>query len=377
MSIGQIGLTVKATRLCNLRCTYCHDWRSGAGHTMSFEVLARLIHAACTDPHHQAVTFGWHGGEPMVLPVRFYETALELQARYRRPGQVVRNALQTNATLVTDEWAQFLVRERFSVGVSVDGPREVHDASRVTKNGSGSFDAVLDGLDRLRFHGLSPGILLTVDRSTIEVGAQATFELLLSIGATSVGFNPVQPSNSTPAGEAADQYLTMGELNRFLMDMHSAWIEHGDPGIRIRELDGLSERIGGSAHVTCILEGDCVGTFFAVEPDGAIAHCDRFYGEEAYQFGSIVDRDFASIRRNVKLLERRDADAEAAGLRSDCPHFEVCSGGCPQQTFLSAKHDPEHDDGCCGRGELIEHLAARPGMPSPVAPVPVAIRATA
>ncbi len=373
MTGGQVGITVKATRLCNLRCTYCHDWRAGAGHTMSFEVLAHLVHAACADPHHQAVSFGWHGGEPMVLPISFYETALALQARYRRPGQLVKNRMQTNATLVTDEWARFLAREEFGVGVSVDGPRDVHDRTRIRIDGSGSFDGVMEGLERLRFHGLSPGILLTTDRETVAYGAERTFEFLLSMGVRSVGFNPVQPSNDQPAGTAGDQYLSRAEMNGFLIDLHRCWVDHGDPGIRIRELDAITERIGGATFSTCILDGDCVGTFFAVEPNGDIAHCDRFYGQAAYQFGSILDGGFERVRRNVKLAERRAADAAAADLRRGCEHFEVCSGGCPQQTFLAARHDLGHHEACCGRGELISHLRAHPGIPA--APVPVAFPA--
>jgi uncharacterized protein len=371
MSTGQIGLTVKATRLCNLRCTYCHDWRSGAGHTMSFEVLAHLIHAACTDPHHGAVSFGWHGGEPLVLPIQFYETALTLQARYRRPGQFVQNRLQTNATLVTDEWAQFLVRERFGVGVSVDGPRDVHDRTRVDLGGAGSFDKVMEGLERLRFAGLAPGILLTVDKDTVALGAERTLAFLLSIGARSIGFNPVQPANSSAAGTVGDGYLTRSDMNRFLIDLHRCWVDHGDPQIRIRELDSLVARIDGGTGSTCTLEGDCVGSFFAVEPDGEVAHCDRFFGEEAYQFGSIMHGGFDRIRRNVKLLERRAADAAAADRRRRCENFAVCSGGCPQQTFLERRHDPGHDDGCCGRGELIEHLRTHRGLST--APVRVGL----
>lgn len=352
----QLALTVKATRLCNLRCSYCDDWRAGPGNTMSFEVLAHLVHAACTDPNHDAVDFGWHGGEPLVLPIRFYETALDLQARYRRPGQLVRNSLQTNATLVTDEWARFLARERFGVGVSVDGPREAHDRTRIRVDGSGSYDAVIEGLERLRTNGIDPGILLTVDRETVAAGAEHTLEVLVSLGARGVGFNAVRPPNGLPAGEAGNQYLTRAEMNAFLIDLHRCWLDHGDPDLRIRELDSLVAQIRGGAGSTCTLAGDCVGTFFMVEPNGDVAHCARFLGDERYQFGSILTGDFTRIRRNVRLLERRSADAAAAEQRASCEHFEVCHGGCPHQRSLEERHDPGHRDECCGRGELIEYL---------------------
>ncbi len=371
MSFGQVALTVKSTRLCNLRCTYCTDWRSGSGHTMSFEVLAHLIYAACTDPEHQAVTFGWHGGDPMVLPVSWYETALALQARYRRPGQLIRNRIQTNGTLVTDEWAEFLRREDIPVGVSIDGPRDVHDQTRVGLHGEGSFDRVVEGIGLLQSHDVKVGVLMTVDRATIELGAERTLEFLLALGVHSFGFNPVQPGLDEPPGDLGDSFLKRDEMNRFLIDVHRCWIENGDPSVHIRELAALTGRIGDGANSTCILAGDCVGTRFAVEPNGDIANCDRFYGQANYRFGSIMRNDFAHIRKSLNLLERRAADKATADLRRDCEHFQVCSGGCPQQTFLESKHDPLYDQGCCGRGELIDYLKQHPERPAQ--PVPVSL----
>ena len=94
----QATLVVKATRLCNLRCSYCHDWRAGPDQTMTTAVLGRMTRAALEDPEHDAVEFVWHGGEATVLPLSFFRKALTAQARYQRPGQMVRNTIQTNGT---------------------------------------------------------------------------------------------------------------------------------------------------------------------------------------------------------------------------------------------------------------------------------------
>src|SRR5581483_2761405 len=102
--MGHVGLIVKATRLCNLRCSYCHDWRSGPDQTMSFPVLARMTAAALRDPEHQLIDFVWHGGETTLLPAGFYEKAMAVQARFRRPGQGIVNIIQTNGTLLTPKW---------------------------------------------------------------------------------------------------------------------------------------------------------------------------------------------------------------------------------------------------------------------------------
>src|SRR5271154_1121486 len=103
-----VSLIVKATRLCNLRCTYCHDWAVGPDQTMAFDVLAHMTAAALQDPEHGTVDFIWHGGETTLLPISFYQRAMALQARFRRRGQTVHNIIQTNCTRLTPEWARFL-----------------------------------------------------------------------------------------------------------------------------------------------------------------------------------------------------------------------------------------------------------------------------
>src|SRR5438105_7905485 len=128
--MGAITLIIKGTRLCNLRCAYCHDWRAERDQVMPFPVLARLMAAALTDPQHAAVDFIWHGGETTLLPTTFYEKALLVQSRFRRPGQLVGNTIQTNGTRLTPEWLRFLRDNQFGVGVSVDGPPQLHDRYR-------------------------------------------------------------------------------------------------------------------------------------------------------------------------------------------------------------------------------------------------------
>ena len=118
---GALGLIVKATRLCNLRCAYCHDWRTGPGQTMSFEVMARMTASALETSGPDGVDFIWHGGEPTVVGIPFYEKALYVQAQFQHPGQRVSNSFQTNATLLTDRWLRFLQDSQFSVSVSLDG----------------------------------------------------------------------------------------------------------------------------------------------------------------------------------------------------------------------------------------------------------------
>src|SRR5215471_659649 len=113
--MSAISLIIKGTRLCNLRCAYCVDWRTDRDQTMSFPVMARLIAAALSDPRHDAVEFIWHGGETTILKRSFYEKALFVQSKFRRPGQRIHNSIQTNGTRLTAEWCRFFRANKFGV----------------------------------------------------------------------------------------------------------------------------------------------------------------------------------------------------------------------------------------------------------------------
>src|SRR5690242_17404142 len=207
--MGACNLIVKATRLCNLRCAYCNDWRSGPGNTMPFTVLAHLTSAALQDPRHQHVSFIWHGGEPTVLPIDWYRRAFAIQDFFTRPGQQVRNVIQTNGTRLTPEWAEFLREHDVSVGVSIDGPSWLHDCRRVHVGGAGSFDEVVEGLAVLRRAGVRTSVLMVVDEEVLEVGPERIYDFLVEQGITSFGFNAVVPANApaAPRGTPAKPYV--------------------------------------------------------------------------------------------------------------------------------------------------------------------------
>ena len=141
-----ICVIAKFTRLCNLRCVYCHDWRSGPGQTMPFAVQSALFRNLLACPDHAAVDVVWHGGEPTLLGKHEFHRILALQRWYGLPGQRINNIVQTNGTRLTPEWVELLKRYRFRVGVSLDGPPEVHDRSRPSVGGRATSMDVKRGL---------------------------------------------------------------------------------------------------------------------------------------------------------------------------------------------------------------------------------------
>jgi serine-type anaerobic sulfatase-maturating enzyme len=365
---GPVTIVVKGTRHCNLRCTYCHDWRTGPDATMSFPTLAALVAGALRDPAHSSVDFIWHGGETTLLPIEWYERALVLQARFRRPNQVVRNSLQTNATRLTRRWAAFLRDNQFGVGVSLDGPAEIHDQTRIDTAGRPTYQRVREGMALLERFGVEYGVLTVADREVIDRGARALLQFIVDAGVSSFGVLPAEPPNLPDAVccTVVSHYADPVTMGRFMCELYDLLAEHTD-GPHCRELDAIEKRLAADDAGFCKLGGDCLGQFYMVEPTGEISHCDLFQGDARYDFGHVGPRAFLDVRRTLALAERRRARAAEVDAMRGCPHFEVCQGWCPHETYLSVRHNPAHDSSCCGLAPVIEHIGRRLEQGAPTA----------
>ncbi len=357
--MGYATLIVKGTRLCNLRCTYCHDWREGPGQQMAFEVLANLTIKALTESSHDAVTFIWHGGEPTLMPMSFYRKALVIQSRTRRSGQRVSNLLQTNAASMTPRWAAFFKQAEFSIGVSIDGPSQIHDRQRLDVKGRPTLERVLKGIQLLKEHDVKHSVLMVIDDRAYALGAEAIFRFFIDNGIERFGFLAEKPSNNdepSNVGKTVTPKMNLPRFNRFLMRMHRLREAHGDPNIHIRELDVLSKRIAGSAERPCTLSGGCIGNYFVVEPNGDVGHCDLFLGDVNYTLGNILEHDFGYLKNNTAIERLRELDRQEVAERASCPEFNICSGGCPHDRYISSRHDATHETRCCGLSKLIQYI---------------------
>jgi uncharacterized protein len=356
--MGHVTVLVKATRLCNLRCTYCHDWRTGRGQTMDFLVLARLTAAALRDPTHDSVRFTWHGGEPTLMPITFYQKALLLQSRFRRPGQIVTNSIQTNGTRLTPLWARFLRDNQFVVGLSIDGPPEVHDRYRRYASGRATFADVAEAIELLRHHRVPFGVLVVVDEVGLELGPDRLFDFCTEMKIRQYGLNFAAPINQpdAPRGTSIDHYIEPQRMIPFLKRLYQRWRQFGDPNLRIREIDALRSRIAAKSTYFCTVSGGCFGGFFGVEPDGEVTHCVDFVGDDRYVLGNILDRDFGAMRHSPQFEVLAAENNHALARMRSCPNFAVCNGWCPRERYTSVRHNPIHRDECCGLSELIDYI---------------------
>jgi uncharacterized protein len=358
---GVTVLTVimKATRLCNLRCTYCHSWRAGPNQTMTFPVLARATRDALRDPSVRWVDFVWHGGEATLLPREFYRRALWLQERFRRPGQTVLNTVQTNGTRLNDSWLDFLREHDFSVGVSLDGPPEVHDARRVDMGGKPTSARVRRGIERLRAAGIErSGTLMVVDQEIIAAGADRVLEYLDEIGVRRVALLNVLPENTPPGAPPRGDYLPFPSFVDFLRDLFRVWWPSYRGRIVVRELADLAGQIRGEAPQICVFAGECFGTYLTVEPTGEVSACDKYIGDDTYRFGDVLATGLTGALLSDQLARVRDDNKRAVDRMRDCRWFRVCHGGCPHDRYTGERRLPGYDGRCCGLAPLLDEMAS-------------------
>jgi uncharacterized protein len=357
---GQAVLTVimKATRLCNLRCTYCHSWRSGPNQTMTFAVLAHAIHGALRDPSVRNVDFVWHGGEATVLPVDFYRKALWLQERFRRPGQIVLNTVQTNGTRLSDEWLAFLRDHDIGVGVSLDGPPEIHDTRRLDVGGKPTSQRVRQGLERLRAAGITRwGVLMVVDEEVCALGPQRILEYLIEIGVERVALLNVLPENGPAEEPLRGEYLRFPRYVEFLRELFQVWWLEYRERIVVRELADLAAQLSGGEPQICVFAGDCFGVYLTVEPTGEVSACDKYIGDGDYRFGHVLEAGLAGVQLTRRLAVVREQNRKAVHRMRGCRWFGVCHGGCPHDRYTGERRLPGYDGRCCGLAPLLEEMA--------------------
>ncbi len=303
---------------CNLRCEYCFYLKKeqyfGRGpHRMSDEMLEHMI-ADYLGGGRQNCSFGWQGGEPTVMGLDFFRRAVRLMQKYGHSGQRIANGLQTNGTLLDDDWAKFLAEYRFLVGVSVDGPPELHNPYRC-----GSHAAVMRGIEALRRHQVEFNVLTLVNSFNVKEPLKIYRYLRDDLGANYLQFIECVDSHFALSGE---------EWGDFLCTIFDEWYEHDAGRVSIRFFDAVLNKIATGNPGMCSMFREC-GQYLVVEHDGSVYPCD-FYVDSEHRLGRIGEKPLE------KFLETPRARAFAkmkSHLNPECrlcPYLRFCAGDCPK-----------------------------------------------
>jgi uncharacterized protein len=372
---------------CNIDCTYCFFLSKEALYPneksrMSDATLEAYIRQLLRSHRTPEVTVAWQGGEPTLMTVEFFRRSVELVEKYRRPGQIVQHTFQTNGILLDDEWCAFFKEHDFLVGLSVDGPREIHDAYRLDRAKKGTFDKVMKGWRHLREHGVEFNILCTVNAANEKHGRAVYRFFRDEMEAKWVQFIPIveraspdtidianlgwseQPGRKrllyTQSGNLVTERSVGGEqYGRFLVDIFEEWVRHDVGKVFVQMFDVTLEAYFGS-HLLCIHAPTC-GYGPALEYNGDLYSCDHFV-EPRYLLGNIHETNL--LKLVASPAQRKFGDDKRDLLTPQCQRCQVrglCNGGCPKDRFiLSSDGDPRQNYLCAGLYLFFTHT--RPAM---------------
>ncbi|MCF7906980.1 radical SAM protein [Patescibacteria group bacterium] len=313
---------------CNLRCHYCffHNNPQSMPRIMSDALLEKFL-KEYMDAFNGKITFHWHGGEPLLAGVTFFQKIIDIQSEFLKKGQLIRNTVQTNGTLINDEWAEFFKTNDFGVGVSLDGFKESHNRFRKNSRGQGSFDRVIRGIKILQKHSIRSGIIQTFTHDNIS-NVKKDFNFLINkLGIKSVGLNPyldLKKTNKLMPG----QNVTNQDLINFFETYIDLWLTQNDQNLQIREIDNFICGVLKKKSRNCSFKGSCAN-FFCLEYDGRIySSCERLSGNPNLLIGNLSRQPLLEILNNSKRLEIIE---EMAFTHPDCQICEwkdSCNNGC-------------------------------------------------
>ncbi len=313
---------------CNLRCPYCfhHKKNQENRQLMSQDLLERFIREYLELPLPLFI-FNWHGGEPLLAGLPFFEQIVRIQKRFRKKGQIIQNLVQTNGTLLNEEWALFFKDHNFGVGVSMDGIEEIHDCFRKDGNDRGSFKRVIEGVEALRKHGVEPGILQTLTRDNISKGRnRENFRFFFrDLEIKSLALNPLFFSQR--GARLSSQSIRNREFTLVLKDYIDLWLAEDDGDIQIREIDNLLGALLNHPIHHCDFNGLC-WTTFCLDYNGKIYFCDRFLRQKRFLCGDLSRQSLSEVFASSAW----QSIVKAAGILppacKNCEWRDVCHNGC-------------------------------------------------
>jgi uncharacterized protein len=354
--------------LCNLACRYCYFLEKnklypGIRTTMEDSVLRAYIKQYIESQQVPEVTISWQGGEPTLMGIDFFKLSVDIAEECQPPGKQVSYTIQTNGTLLDERWCEFLLDNRFLVGLSMDGPRKMHDAYRVDRQGRPTFDRVLRAARLLREHGVAFNILCSVHAANVGQPLEVYRFFRDELCADWIQFIPIVERVNNDGTtllqqgyDVTDRSVEPESWGAFLTGVFWEWLANDVGRVHVNFFEAaFASRLGAPAMM-CIFDETC-GEAMVLEFNGDLYSCDHFV-EPGYLLGNIMDRPLAELA--VSRQQRLFGEAKRDSLPDLCKHcgfLFACRGGCPKNRFVET---PEGGPGlnylCRGYREFFRQV---------------------
>ena len=351
--------------ICNLRCDYCYylrkaDLYPGASLRMSDETLESYTRQYIQSQQVPEVNFAWQGGEPTLMGLDFFRKAVAYQQKYDRPGMRIENTLQTNGTLLDDKWCRFFAKNHFLIGISLDGPREAHDAYREDKGGAPTFERVVRAIQRLKNHKVDVNILTCVSAANVTQPLEVYRFLRDEIGAEYLQFIPiVERDNETGFQEGTaltSRSITGKQYGDFLIAVFDEWVRRDVGRVFVQMFDEALGRWLGAPGGLCVFQETC-GQALVMEHNGDLYSCDHFV-EPRHLLGNILETPLIELVGSAQQRKfGQDKKTSLPRYCRACPVLFACSGGCPKnRTDLTPDGEAGLNHLCKGYKVFFTHI---------------------
>ncbi len=339
---------------CNLNCSYCYylekkDIFPDSAPRMPDDLLEKYIRGHIAAYPGKLVRFSWHGGEPTLFGIERFRRIVELQKKHCPPGKRVANGIQTNGTLLTEEWGRFLAENGFAVGISLDGPAEVHDVFRRDPQGGGTHEAAMRGFRMLARHRIPTDVLCVVNAHNVMFPLQV-YRFFKSIGATHLSFLPLV--EHLGSGVVSDRSVPPEAFGAFLCTIFDEWRACDIGAVKVQIFEEAARIAFGQEHSLCLFRPTC-GNIPVVEHNGDVYACDH-YVEPAFRVGNFAERPLADLLLSPDLV--RFGEAKRTTLPRSCRSCEVllmCNGECPKNRFATFEGEAEKVNYLCAGYRLF------------------------
>lgn len=367
-------MTKPVGAICNLACDYCYYleksklYQESPKHIMSDELLEKFIKEYIESQTMPQVLFTWHGGETLMRPLSFYQKAMELQRKYAR-GRTIDNCIQTNGTLLNDEWCRFFHDNNWLVGVSIDGPQEFHDEYRKNKQGKPSFMKVMQGINLLNKHRVEWNALAVVNDFNADYPLDF-YHFFKEIGCRYIQFTPIverifrhDDGRHLAAVEEgdneklADFSVTPEQWGNFFCTIFDEWVKNDVGEYFIQLFDATLANWVGEQPGVCSLAKTC-GHAGVMEFNGDVYSCDHFVFPQ-YKLGNIYSKTLVEMMYSDKQQQfgRNKFDSLPSQCK-ECQYLFACNGECPKNRFCkTASGEPGLNYLCKGYYQYFDHVA--------------------
>lgn len=360
--------------VCNLSCDYCYYleksklYKEAKNHVMSEDLLEKFIDEYINSQTMPQVLFTWHGGEPLMRPISFYKKAIELQKKYAR-GRTIDNSIQTNGTLLTDEWCRFFKENNFLVGVSIDGPQEFHDEYRKNRQGQPSFAKVMKGIELLKKHGVEYNAMAVVNDFNADYPLDF-YHFFKEIDCHYIQFTPIVEriseradglSLSSPIqnekAELTDFSVSPEQWGNFLCAIFDEWVRKDVGNYYIQLFDSTLANWIGEQPGVCSMAKNC-GHAGVMEYNGDVYSCDHFVFPE-YKLGNLYSNTLVEMMYSDKQTKFGEAKSKTLPTQcKECEFLFACNGECPKNRFtFTETGEPGLNYLCKGYHKFFKHIA--------------------